>query len=432
MSAIIDEPIKAPFPAFGGKSEIADLVWDRLGDPDNYVEPFCFSAAMLLRRPPGKERRIETINDLNCMVANFWRATQHAPEAVAEYADWPVNEVDLHARHFHLVFSDEAKRFREQVREDPAFYDCKFAGWWCWGACCWIGSGWCPEILTQQLPHMGPGQGVTKLTQQLPHMDATRGIAGLPEKRPQLRTGNSAYGPGVHAKPVLDHTRPKIDGNGIHGKPTLTHKRPVVSADGSAFGKGVNGRPQLADQYSRGRGVNGNDIAEACSDRRIWLTEWFCRLRDRLRTVRVCCGDWERVCGSPSTTTRIGLTGVFLDPPYRKRKADGTENRSGDLYVNDKNQDVEALVDRVQLFCLKHGPDPQMRIAVCGYEGEGYERLETEGWAVEHWKANGGYGNRTEKGQQNRSRERVWFSPHCERGAQGVLFSAREEVPGAK
>ena len=37
--------IKAPFPWFGGKSRVADLVWDRFGNVPNYVEPFFGGAA---------------------------------------------------------------------------------------------------------------------------------------------------------------------------------------------------------------------------------------------------------------------------------------------------------------------------------------------------------------------------------------------------
>ncbi len=81
--------MKAPFPWFGGKSKVAHIVWDRFGDVANYVEPFFGSGAVLLNRPssPGTE----TINDLDCMVANFWRALQHAPNEVAFHADNPVN-----------------------------------------------------------------------------------------------------------------------------------------------------------------------------------------------------------------------------------------------------------------------------------------------------------------------------------------------------
>ena len=61
-----------PFPWFGGKSKVSHIVWERFGDVPNYVEPFAGSLAVLLGRPhPPK---VETVNDLDGMVANFWRA----------------------------------------------------------------------------------------------------------------------------------------------------------------------------------------------------------------------------------------------------------------------------------------------------------------------------------------------------------------------
>jgi hypothetical protein len=84
---IIRERLKAPFPWFGGKSRVADLVWQRFGDVPNYIEPFAGSLAVLLARP--HDPHTETINDLDCMVANFWRALSADPDAVAQYADWP-------------------------------------------------------------------------------------------------------------------------------------------------------------------------------------------------------------------------------------------------------------------------------------------------------------------------------------------------------
>lgn len=81
------EPLKAPFPYFGGKSRIAHIVWERFGDVPNYVEPFAGSLAVLLSRP--HEPRIETVNDKDCYVANFWRALKNDPETVAHWADWP-------------------------------------------------------------------------------------------------------------------------------------------------------------------------------------------------------------------------------------------------------------------------------------------------------------------------------------------------------
>ena len=62
------KPLKSPFPWFGGKSKVAKIVWDRFGEVPNYVEPFFGSGAVLLNRP--HKAGTESINDLDCMVAN--------------------------------------------------------------------------------------------------------------------------------------------------------------------------------------------------------------------------------------------------------------------------------------------------------------------------------------------------------------------------
>ena len=441
-----DVPLKAPFPAFGGKSQVAELVWARLGNTRNYIEPFAFSAAMLLRRPTIGA--IETINDLNAYVSNFWRAVQRDPEAVAAHADWPVNETDLHARHRWLVQSEAANVELQRVREDPEHFDAKIAGWCCWGACCWIGSGWC-ETLSQQLPDIS-GNG-----------SSGRGVnAPSGGKRPGLCNGNTTAAPGVLAHAVEPwQSRPTMRPD--QGVNQIDQKRPVISADGSADGsayglgingqikvvgekvptlervvgggKGVNGigtydthRPAITDEFTRGRGVNSNDSLGTCQTRRRWLVEWMCRLQDRFRPVRVCCGHWARVCDSDSTLTRLGPTSVFLDPPYRKKLADGTKNRSSHIYANDKHQDVGALCDDVSAWCLKWGGDIEIRIALCGLEGE-YPAIDAAGWEKVAWKSRGGYGNRTEQGKANAARERIWFSPGClDEQPDGGLFTTQD------
>jgi hypothetical protein len=93
---------------------------------------------VLLGRPTAP--RIETVNDLDCYLANFWRAVKWAPELVAEHADWPVNEADLHARHRDLVARVE---FRRRMKREAKYFDAEIAGWWVWGLCQWIGGGWC-------------------------------------------------------------------------------------------------------------------------------------------------------------------------------------------------------------------------------------------------------------------------------------------------
>lgn len=141
--------LKAPFPWFGGKSRAASLIWRRLGDVPNYVEPFAGSLAVLLSRP--HDPRIETVNDKDAYLANFWRAVQAAPEDVAAWADAPVNEADLHARHAWLVSQG---RLLDRVVADPHFFDTKIAGWWVWGLCLWIGDGWCDRT-HRKLPYLG-------------------------------------------------------------------------------------------------------------------------------------------------------------------------------------------------------------------------------------------------------------------------------------
>ena len=131
--------LKAPFPYFGGKSKVAKEVWKGLGNVDNYVEPFAGSLAVLLARP--HKPKVETVNDKDQYLANFWRALKHEPEQVAKHADWPINEADLFSRHMWLA--SEGKERIEKMTVDPDYFDPKVAGWWVWGICSWIAGGWC-------------------------------------------------------------------------------------------------------------------------------------------------------------------------------------------------------------------------------------------------------------------------------------------------
>lgn len=320
--------LQAPFPWFGGKSKVGPIVWPRFGEVRNYVEPFMGSLAMLLARPTPFEGT-ETVNDADGFVANFWRATRHDPEAVAQHADWPVNENDLHARHSWLVGQRESITAR--LEGDPEWFDAKVAGWWCWGQCCWIGSGWC-----------------------------------------------SGDGPWS-----------------------------VVGGELVKTGEAGGNRRKLVHLGDAGRGVNRQ---------REPLMAWFAALGERLRGVRVCCGDWSRVCG-PTPTTKQGLTAVFLDPPY----AD-TADRTSDLY----SADSLTVAHAVREWAIERGDDLMMRVALCGYEDE---HAMPDGWECVAWKAKGGYGSQSSQHDNpNARRERIWFSPHCvkvgrQRTSQMPLFA---------
>ena len=326
--------LAAPFPYFGGKSGACEQVWQAFGNVKNYVEPFAGSAAMLLGAPDGK--RIATINDADGFVANFWRAIAQDPEAVAHHADWPCNEVDLFARHSWLV--RQTGTLTENLHADPDWFDAKIAGWWCWGACNWIGSGWCSGsgpwihdgekiVDSRKLPHLGDaGKGINR---QLPHL------------------GNA--------------------GQGINRK--LPH-----------LGNAGQGHP-----------------------RRAYIMEWFGKLHDRLRDVRVTCGDWSRVV-KESVTTRHGLTGLFLDPPYLKGSMD--YGSAGGMGL--------GIDERVREWCIENGSNPKLRVVLCGHAND-HDFLLLMGWHTRTWKARKGYAL-TDEAVANSAGETLWCSPHCVRG----------------
>ena len=173
----------APFPYFGGKRRAAELIWDALGDPGGYVEPFAGSAAVLLARPPVKGRRVETINDLDGWLINMWRAVRADPAGVAEHASGPVAEIDYHAR---LAWLQERRTdgLVSWLEGDPEACDVKAAGWWLYVAACGIGDPWgagpwrvVNGRLTdvRKLPHLGDaGRGVNRA---MPHLgNAGRGV----------------------------------------------------------------------------------------------------------------------------------------------------------------------------------------------------------------------------------------------------------------
>lgn len=314
--------LKAPFPYFGGKSRIAAEVWSRFGTVKNYVEPFFGSGAVLLARP-GHDFGIETVNDKDGLVANFWRAVTADPDAVAHHADWPAIENDLHARHAWLVGQKDS--LQERLEGDPDYFDAKIAGWWVWGMACWIGGEFCSG--------KGPWQVVEA-------EDGTRRLLRLESK-----------------------------GQGVY------RKRLHLGGDG--------------------QGVQKQSMANG-------LTDWMRSLAKRLQRVRVCCGDWLRVCG-PTVTTKQGLTGVFLDPPYHHA------GRDKGLYRQEM-----SCADAVRDWAISQGNNRLFRIALCGYEGE---HALPKGWKVFAWKTQGGMSNQSKRkearGKANRDQERIWFSPHC-------------------
>jgi DNA adenine methylase len=289
--------IKPAFPYFGSKRRVADIIWSALGQVANYIEPFAGSLSVLLANPsPSK---IETVNDINHFLTNFWRAVSQDPQGVMQCADFPVHEAELHARHQWLLLA-ATPQFRQQMEQDPSFYDVKMAGYWVYGVGASIGNNW------------------------------------LQDK-------------GLKASPLLSSA-----GGGIHG---LTYDMP----------------------------------------------EQFSKLQQRLRQVRVCCGDWKRIITPSVTYSNVGIspqdfTAVVLDPPYSLEHRDK-------VY-----QDDTDIFHEVCQWAIDNGDRPQMRIVVCGYQGD---ITFPSTWKEYAWQGSG-MGNRVDdRGKSNSKREMLWFSPHC-------------------
>ena len=168
--------LAAPFPYFGGKRRAAPRIWQALGDPSGYVEPFAGSAAVLLARPLFKGRRVETLNDADGWLVNAWRAIQLSPDAVAVAAWGPVAEIDYHAR---LAWLQERRTpdLVAWLEGDPEAHDAKAAGWWLYVLACGIGDPFGPgpwQVVGGHLRKVGnAGRGVNR---ELPHLgDAGQG-----------------------------------------------------------------------------------------------------------------------------------------------------------------------------------------------------------------------------------------------------------------
>lgn len=145
----MDTVIPPPYPYMGGKRKIARLVWDYLGDPQLYVEPFFGGGAVFLARPAWHKHRRAVINDANCFITNFWRAVKFAPKEVARYADFPPHEAELWARQVWLL--EHAAQIRERVLAAPDYFDPQAAAYWAWGQCLWIGDDWCADSPKRQI-----------------------------------------------------------------------------------------------------------------------------------------------------------------------------------------------------------------------------------------------------------------------------------------
>jgi len=431
---------------FGGKSKAAALVWARLGEVPSYIEPFAGSLAVLLRRP-WAPARYETCSDLYCQIPNFWRAMQADPEAVAAAADRPVFECDLTAIHRWLQTKERKEEFKRRMLSDKDYYDAEVAGLWAWGASCWIGAGWCDDkgVWYGEGDERNKGRGMHSMegTGEMEFSSGERGTRQSPGKRPDCSDsfkGVNVHPASVGTRPDLASERKGVCGEhgvqvqcgrligrqGVNAAEHAPHeKRPCMGRPYQLHAPSEQGIPQMYPQRCPNGvnvvrdgpitekrpalGASGADLhgCAQVSSRGANLLPWFLRLQARLRYVRVCCGDWERICGR-SVLEAASPCGVFLDPPYSLEAG-----RDPGIY---QTEDL-GVAHRVRAWCVEHGDDKRLRICLAGYAGEGHEELLAHGWSVQAWKASGGYsrihGEDKSAGLSNRHKERLFFSPFC-------------------
>ena len=262
--------LQAPFPYFGGKSRIANIVWEALGDNvDHYLEPFFGSGAVLLARQTWGRNYTETVCDADGHLANVWRSLQFSPEETARWCDWPVNHADLMAR--KKLLTERTQQLLDGLIVDDKWHDPLLAGYWIWATSCWIGLR---LIRSTQRSHLGD------------------------------------------------------KGNGVHRTQ----------------------RPHLAD---KGNGVHRTQIPHLGN-----LAGWFHALAERLRNVRVVCGDWSRICGGDWQAKKWKTVGIFFDPPYSDKAG-----RDPRIYATDSR----SVAHDVRAWALKRGGRENYRIVLAGY-----------------------------------------------------------------
>jgi len=141
-----------------------------------------------------------------------------------------------------------------------------------------------------------------------------------------------------------------------------------------------------------GPGIGQGVLSSAIRDD---LPNYLFALAERLRHVRITCGDWSRVVTNAVTISH-GITGVYFDPCYAL-----TTGRDAELYGIDEPE----ASDDVRAWALEHGDHPRLRVVISGLDDE-HAELEGHGWHVLDW----------------RGHERMWLSPHCRVSDYGPLF----------
>ena len=344
-----------PFPAYGGKSRAAGLVWELLGQPGHYVEPFCRTAAVALAAPPGV--RLIVVNDLDSMVSNFWRALQSAPDEVAGHADFPASHDDLAARRewLRIRWPD----LQALLQLDPFACSPMVAGWWAWGVC--------------------------------------HSIDLMPLNRP----------PPAHRRLYLEQLRQAY--RAVESRATGGGGAATAAATGGRIDYAAGSQP-IAHS---GRGI----AAKAHRDeyRYPWgagLRPYLRRLAERTRSWLILNKDAARILKSRSNMgvapAETGLAAAFIDPPY---EADRRSLAYGHDAGYETRQAVDALLTPHPQDGLTMWQRPNLRIVIAAYARHRLER-RLPGARVYPWQRQGGMEGTGQADRQDRQ-EVLIANPQC-------------------
>ena len=423
-------------PYYGGKRHAAPTVWRELGDVCHYAEPFGGSCAVLLERPHPCNRPYfsETVNDSDGLLINALRAIQFYPQATAEAASWFVSEACMHAKHLALL-EFIATNPLELLMGDPHWCDPVMGGYWLYGMSAWIGGGWCSGEGPWRLdPTSGRmvKRGKPGVRRKLPHVsDDGRGVhrpqtrePGVKRPRPFLSAdGSGVYRQGTR-EPGVWRQLPHLsdEGLGVHRpqtrEPGVKRPRPHLVDNGNGVHRPQTREPGVMPETQPPPGLPETWAAAVEADYAATegfhpmtmpeLRRWFAYLSARLRHVRILHGDWTRLATTGALKTlqvrqKQGVVGIFLDPPYNRQE------RDPGLYRMDATAERD-LAAECRAWCLAYGDDPDYRIVLAGFAGEGHEALEAHGWRCISWFTEGHL--RGGMGEQQQ-RERLWASPAC-------------------
>ena len=433
----------SPMMRYGGKARAAPLVWEALGNPACFVDPFAGTLAVPLRSPQPLKKVV--INDLDDMVTNFWRSIQHDPEAVAYWADYPTMHTDLIARREWL--RQEWPRVRRTMKIDPFWYDAQVAGWWVWAVCNSIdllrldypseaSQEWYANALSEARSKAGASNGFSTIMPCVSREAGGKGVsaqrfAGVaaqhpepPDQRmPNVAMDNTGKGVAAQRQGQMTSKYPEppdqrmphvaVDNIGVgvaaQRKGDMNFKHPPVGAPTE------NGHVALPPDR-----LFPEDCRPFTGER---LTPWLMDLAKKIQRWIILCKDWRDVVGSRCVTSTTPsqsniICGIFLDPPYNRNSVVRSQ-----LYSQDDFDVADEVFDWLRTYDKRYGcspwENPQLRIILCGY-GSDYRASELPDARIVPWGRGGGMermrggGDETEDGGSSNPRQEILIlSPAC-------------------